>query len=310
MITKVDRKSMVINESGRSSDFITPSFGFGCLYKCAYCYMRRHQPNGVSIAKNVTEILTAINNHSIFLPEKSEAINNSTGIKKQSLLQTSPKYWTYDISCNEDFALHAKHHQWERIFDFFKNDQRILGTFATKYVNDKLLDYNSNKKIRIRFSLMPEKYRQILEPNTSTIQKRVVAVNRFIEAGYQVHLNFSPVIVHPGSGPLYKELFKFVDKSIHNEYKCEVKSEVIFLTHHQIMHDLNLEENSEAEKLLWKPELQEFKTTSYGNKQVLRYKWQNKKKYIEQFKKFHSSIIPWNTIRYCFIFLLFLYLNI
>ena len=43
----VNRKSMIIRESGRSSDFITPSFGYGCLYKCNYCYMRRHSKHGL-----------------------------------------------------------------------------------------------------------------------------------------------------------------------------------------------------------------------------------------------------------------------
>jgi DNA repair photolyase len=59
----VNRKSMIIRESGRSSDFITPSFGYGCLYKCTYCYMRRHVKNGVTIASNTHEILDALDRH-------------------------------------------------------------------------------------------------------------------------------------------------------------------------------------------------------------------------------------------------------
>ena len=63
MIKKVTRKSMTIRESGRSTDFITPSFGHGCLYNCSYCYMKRHKPEGLTIANNPNEILTAVNNH-------------------------------------------------------------------------------------------------------------------------------------------------------------------------------------------------------------------------------------------------------
>jgi len=59
----ITRKTMTIRESGRSSDYITPSFGFGCLYKCEYCYMRRHLPNGLTIAKNTNEIIDAIARH-------------------------------------------------------------------------------------------------------------------------------------------------------------------------------------------------------------------------------------------------------
>ncbi len=51
MITEVTRKTFTIRESGRSTDFITPSFGHGCLYDCSYCYMKRHKPDGLTIAK-------------------------------------------------------------------------------------------------------------------------------------------------------------------------------------------------------------------------------------------------------------------
>lgn len=35
MVTQVTRKSMMIRPSGRSTDFISPSFGHGCLYNCS-----------------------------------------------------------------------------------------------------------------------------------------------------------------------------------------------------------------------------------------------------------------------------------
>jgi len=106
MIEKVIRKSMIIRPSGRSTDFISPSFGYGCLYNCSYCYMKRHKFEGLDIAKNTMNILTEINNHSMF------AIVDKPN-------QTHEKFITYDISCNEDFALHAIYHEWEKIFDFF-----------------------------------------------------------------------------------------------------------------------------------------------------------------------------------------------
>ena len=65
-------------------------------------------------------------------------------------------FTTYDISCNEDFCLHAKYHQWEDIFEFFRDHPIAMGSFATKFVNKKLLSFNPEGKIRIRFSLMPE----------------------------------------------------------------------------------------------------------------------------------------------------------
>ena len=58
MIKEINRKSMIIRPSGRSTDFISPSFGHGCLYNCSYCYMKRHKHKGLDIAKNTMDILT------------------------------------------------------------------------------------------------------------------------------------------------------------------------------------------------------------------------------------------------------------
>lgn len=284
MIKKVFRKSMLIRPSGRSTDYISPSFGYGCLYNCTYCYMKRHKPSGLDIARNIGDILTEINSHAYF--DVTEKPN-----------QTHEKYITYDISCNEDFALHAKYYNWEHIFRFFKNHDIAMGSFATKYVNEELLSYNPEEKIRIRFSLMPQIYSDQLEQNTSKITDRINAINDFIEAGYDVHINFSPVIVVDGWLEEYSMLFKEVDSIV--KYKNKVKAEVIFLTHNVEKHNYNVENNLPGEELLWFPELQEKKISQYGGDNI-RYEHNKKQQYIEDFKSVHGRIIPWNKIRYIF----------
>lgn len=286
MVEKVIRKSMLIRPSGRSTDFISPSFGYGCLYECTYCYMKRHKPDGLTISTNTGDILTAINNHAWF-----------TDVQKPN--QTHESYITYDISCNEDFALHLKYHDWQRIFKFFKDHPIAMGSFATKYVNDKLLEYNPEGKIRIRFSLMPQEYSTQLEPKTSQIFSRIKAINKFIEAGYDVHVNFSPVIVDKDWLIKYKQLFEELDHYVNPKYKDSVKAEVIFLTHNVDKHQANLANGLSGEDLIWKPKLQEPKISQYGGNN-LRYKAKNKAKYIKEFTELHDKIIPWNTIRYIF----------
>lgn len=284
MITEVKRKTFTIRPSGRSTDFISPSFGYGCLYQCSYCYMKRHQPEGLTVATNINDILTEINNHAMFAV-----------VDKPN--QTHDEYVTYDISCNEDFALHLRYYPWEYIFDFFKDHPRAMASFATKYVNDKLLSYNAKSKVRIRFSLMPQHYSDLLEPNTSPILDRIKAIDRFIEAGYDVHINFSPVIVHDRWLEHYEYLFKQVEE--HVKHKDLVKAEVIFLTHNKSKHDYNLMYGLKGEHLLWKPEIQENKISQYGGENI-RYKHDLKKEYIKQWTELHDQIIPWNTIRYIF----------
>lgn len=284
LVKNVTRKTFEIRPSGRSTDFITPSFGFGCLYNCSYCYCKRHVDSELTIASNPEDILTAVNNHAMFAV-----------VEKPN--QTHPEYITYDLSCNEDFSLHAKFHKWEYIFDFFKNHPKAMGSLATKYVNDKLCTYNPQGKIRIRFSLMPQHYSDLLEPNTSSILERIKAIDRFIEAGYDVHINFSPVIVHDRWLQHYEYLFKQVNE--HVSYKELVKAEVIFLTHNEEKHKRNLIYGTPGEHLIWKPEIQEDKISQYGGKNI-RYKRDLKAKYIKEWTDLHDEIIPWNTIRYIF----------
>ncbi len=272
---------MLIRPSGRSTDFISPSFGFGCLYDCSYCYMKRHLSEGLNVATNTGDILTAINNHSMFLPPK---LPN----------QTDPVYYTYDISCNEDFALHAKYHDWKWIFTFFKDHPIAKGSLATKYVQKAFLEFNPNQKIRIRFSLMPENMRSMLEPNTSTILDRIKAIDVFQSCGYEVHINFSPIVVYDNWLGDYEQLFKLVNRYVSN--KDNVLAECIFLTHNKKKHLLN---PKQGEEFIWTPHNQETKTSQYGGHNI-RYRHDLKRTYIREFVELHGSIIPWNKIRYIF----------
>ena len=281
----VRRKAMKIRESGRSSDFITPSFGFGCQYKCNYCYMRRHLKNGLTIANNTGEIINEIDKH-----VKSQQWPKTPN-------QTHKNFYTYDFSCNEDYVKHAQYHVWRELFDYFKNSDRAMGTAATKYVNYDLLDYNPNNKVRIRFSLMPQHLSDLLEPGTSKIIDRIQAIDEFIKAGYDVHINYSPIIVYDNWLNDYSELFNIVSKNVQS--KEIVLSECIFLTHNEGMHEHNVSKNTKGEDLLWTPDIQEAKVSQYGGNNI-RYNWFYKKKYIEQFKYMHTNSIPWNKIRYIF----------
>ena len=283
----VTRKAMLIRPSGRSSDYITPSFGFGCMYKCSYCYMRRHVPNGLTIANNQEDILIEIEKHCEKLPWRK--VPN----------QTHKEYYTYDFSCNEDYILHAQYHEWRMLFDYFKYHEKTMGTAATKYVNKDLLDYDADRKIRIRFSIMPQVLSDKLEPGTSKIIDRIKAINDFYEAGYDVHINYSPIIMYDNHKDDYYKLFKLVDNIVDNNIKQKVKAECIFMTHNEKMHNYNIKHNVKGEEYLWKPNIQETKISQYGSKNI-RYQYNIKRNYINAFLMNHENVIPWQEIRYIF----------
>lgn len=248
--------------------------------------MKRHKQEGLDIATNVGSILTEISNHAWFAE-----------VDKPN--QTDPEYITYDIACNEDFALHAKHHEWQRIFQMFVDHPHAKATLATKIIPYDFLEYNPKGKVRIRFSLMPQILKDELEPNTPNITSRIAAIDMFKSAGYDVHINFSPVVVFDGWLDHYKQLFKYVDEMVDSKYKSEVLAEVIFLTHNGEKHLYNTRNDLPGEHVLWVPEIQEAKTSEYGGKNI-RYRRDLKAGYIDQFKKIHDEVIPWNKIRYIF----------
>ena len=281
-ITKIAKQSKVVNFSVQKNENY---FANGILTH--NCYMKRHKPEGLTIAKNTMDILTEINSHAFFADVEKP---NQTG-----------DYITYDISCNEDFALHAKYHDWKTIFKFFRDHPLAMGSFATKYVNKELLTFGPEGKIRIRFSLMPYELMEHLEPNTSKLYERLRAIYEFRNAGYQVHLNFSPVIVHDNWLQHYESLFKTIASFAKNDGwdHDAVKAEVIFLTHNEEKHWYNVANKLPGEEFLYTPKIQEQKISQYGGTNI-RYEHRRKQDYIRQFTELHDRFIPWNTIRYIF----------
>ena len=88
-----------------------------------------------------------------------------------------------------------------------------------------------------------------------------------------------------------------VDETVDD--KKNVLAEVRFLTHNISKHIYNLENHKKAEELLWKPSVQETKTSNYGGKNI-RYQKDFKSNLINDFEYYHYRIVPWNTIRYIF----------
>ena len=284
LVTRDVRKTFKIRASGRSTDFISPSFGYGCLYNCSYCYMKRHKDKGLSVAVNTGDILTEINNHAYFTP-----------VDKPN--QTHPQFTTYDISCNEDFALHAKYHEWQKIFEFFRDHPVAMGSFATKFVNPQLTTFDPKGKIRIRFSIMPQHKSDLHERGTSKIIDRIKAIAAFIEDCYDVHVNYSPIIIYDGWLQDYEYIFNMMNDYVEN--KSTVLAECIFLTHNYKKHVVNLNRHPKTEVDLWVADKQEIKTSQYGGENV-RYRLGLKSKYIKEFRKLHNKLVPWNKIRYIF----------
>lgn len=282
-------KTLVCRESGRSSDFISPSLANGCFGACAYCYVDRNKPvNPITLFTNTEEVLAAVDEH----------VQKLQWPKLPN--QTHPQYYTYDIGCNSDVSVDASlSDSVQTAVAFFRQHPKAFATFATKFVNPEMLSYDPQKKTRIRFSLLPHKISKMVDVRTDSLEKRLGAINDFYEAGYEVHVNFSPIIVYKGWLEDYRELFEQLNQLVHLKAKEQMSCEGIFLTHNQAQHETNLSINPRAEDLIWAPKIQESKRSQFGGLNV-RYQYQRKAKWISEFKNLQQEVIPWCSIRYIF----------
>jgi DNA repair photolyase len=146
---------------------------------------------------------------------------------------------------------------------------------------------------------MPESIAKIVDVRTSPIAERIAAVNDFVQAGYQVHLNFSPVIVYEGWEKDYQPLFEMIDGTLTLEAKKQLQAEIIFLTHNEQLHEVNLRWHPKAEDLLWRPDLQEVKR-SEGGMLNLRYKAAWKRTWLNRFQAMLAERLPYCGVRYAF----------
>ena len=284
------KKSISTRPNSRSSHFVAPSLANGCAMSCIYCYVPRRKgyANPITIFVNIEQILRHLERHA-----------GKQGMKFD-LDQIDDRYWVYDIGENSDCSVDAMLSNNVRdTIELFKKLPNAKASFATKYVNDELLGYDPKRKARIRFSLMPEKISRILDVRTSSVSERIRAISRFVSAGWEVHINFSPVVFYENWLQDYDLLFEEINDSLTDEAKHQLKSEVIFLTHNEKLHEVNLQWHPKGESIIWRPELQETKYSQTGGRN-LRYKRNLKPQFIMEFKELLSLRLPYCRIRYIF----------
>jgi spore photoproduct lyase len=281
-IIEQSTKTLKTRDNGRSSDAISPNFIYGCLGGCmkSYCYVGRYNHDKVYVNTNVFNILSSVNNwvHYQEWPKKPN--------------QCDDKYYVIDIGCSTDVPLMSKHYNWQKVFDYFNIYDMAKSTFATKYPT-KFLPNNYDLtpgKHRIRVSLMPQIYSDILEPGTDKIVDRIAEIPK-LQQVMEVHINFSPIIYTDGWLGEYRKLFQQL-----KDAGVDVKCECIFLTHNIQQHQRNSEI---VQDLIWRPDIQESKDSQYAPDNI-RYKHTLKKEMVKDFVSLYSEFFNPSNIRYIF----------
>ena len=265
MIKYQKTKTLTTKDNNNSANCIAPNIIYGCFGGCVdtYCYMSRYNGHRVFVNENVDEIFQYV-------------VEWEKGFSKVPD-QQDPIYTMVDIACNTDLVLMQKHipgglHDYLKRYD---DHHQLNTTMATKYPSLLKLDVTKfNKKPRVRVSLMPQVYANILEPKMQKTQLRIKEIQRLKDLGWEVHINYSPLVFYPGWKDEYQELFHMVS-AIAGENKCEV----IALTNHA---------NQMAKA---SPEAQELMRRAYEKKNekgIMRYPIKHKTRLLEEFKQLYS----------------------
>ena len=283
-------KAPRLRPNGRSSDFIAPSQSNGCAMSCAYCYVPRRKgyANPITVFANIEQILRATERH---IARQGP---------KPGPNQCDPVDWVYDIGENSDCSVDA----WvsDNVRDYIELFGRTEGakaSFATKAVNRDLLELDPRGATRVRFSLMPRGHSRLVDVRTHPVEHRLAAIDDFVAAGYEVHVNLSPVIVCDGWLAAWEELLGELDAAVGPAARAQMAAEIIFLTHNDRLHEVNLGWHPRAEELLWTPETQEPKRSQTGGWNV-RYRRGWKGARVRELLALIERRTPWLRVRYAF----------
>lgn len=284
------KKSLSARPNGRSANWIAPSTANGCAMACAYCYVPRRKgyANPITVFTNIEQITGYLRRHVARQGTKPEPD------------QADPESWVYDLGENSDCSVDAL--VSDNVADLvatFRELPTAKASFATKYVNRQLLDLDPAGRTRIRFSVMPEDDARVLDVRTSRVAARIAAVDDFVEAGYEVHLNLSPVVLRDGWEGAWAALLQRLDDELSPAAKAQAAAEVILLTHNRDLHEVNLGWHPQAEDLLWRPELQQPKRSQNGQDNV-RYRNDIKRDGVRRLYRLVEQHAPWLRIRYAF----------
>ena len=284
------KKSLTARPNGRSSNFVAPSTANGCAMACAYCYVPRRKgfSNPVTVFANIEQICRYTARHVA-----------RQGVKTAPD-QVDPAAWVYDIGENSDCSVDARISANVRdLVDTFRGLPTAKASFATKHVNRDLLEWDPQGHTRVRFSLMPDSDSKLLDVRTDRIADRIAAVDDFVAAGYEVHVNLSPVVVREGWLHDWADLLDQLADGTGQAFKDQAAAEIIFLTHNEALHEVNLRWHPRAEDLLWTPKTQQPKTSQTGGRNV-RYRNGFKGHQVRQLTQLIADRAPWLRVRYAF----------
>lgn len=296
--------------NGRSTDFLPGlMMSQGCGFGCTYCYTERHfQNNFPKLYGDVFGVVGMIREVMGNLPYWREKMLVATkrDFERHRDAKHGP-FVTFDLGCDSDCVLDnqmTQHAEYEghvvEIMNQIADIPEAMTSFATKSadVDPFISGCEHPERHRIRTSLMPEHHRKVLEINTSPIIERLQAVNKLVAAGFEAHINLSPIVVTKNFVEEYRSLLKLVDDTLSAEAKKQLAYEVIFLTHSEAQFDSVPGYAPKAHTMMVDGPCELVPKPNKPN--VLSYSRKDKSWLKDAMRMFFAEFTPYARVRYMF----------
>lgn len=296
--------------NGNSTDFL-PGLMMtqGCGFGCTYCYTERHYTNNYpKLYSDVYNVVAMVQQTIEQLPQWRQKMMDVTGRDFEMHRDIRHGDWvTFDLGCDSDCVLDnqmtAHEHYPGHVVDIMNQISLIPGamtSFATKSAafDNFIKHVERPSHHRIRLSLMPESHRTTLEITTSSILDRLDAVNRLVDAGFQVHLNLSPIVVTEEYSQEYPQLLQLINSKLSERAKSQLAYEIIFLTHTDGQFAMVDAYAPKAHTMMTHGPIP--LVPKPNKKNVLSYSQKDKKYLKNQLRSWISEYTPYGRVRYCY----------
>lgn len=299
-----------LDPNGRSTDFLPGNMlGYGCRFMCSYCYVDRRDPATFpKLYDDALEVVSLIRSTMDNLPEARALYKKNCN--KDLERYRDPKhgnYVTFDLGCDSDCTLDnqltANQDYPGHIIDIINQVSEVpeaMISFATKSaeIDSFITSIKNPQMCRIRLSLMPEHHRQILEMNTSKIIDRLAAINKLVDAGFEVHINLSPIVVTPQFEAEYNALLKLVNETLTDKAKNQLAYEIIFLTHSPTLYEAVPQYAPKAHEMMVNGPLE--LVPKWNKPNVYSYSKSDKNLLKQVVSKLIAKHTPYARVRYMF----------
>lgn len=217
------RKTHKYVENHKVSDYLVPYTSSGCTAMCLYCYLVCNY--------NKCAYLRLFVNREQMLDR----------LIKQAKKANKPR--TFEIGSNSDLVLEntITGNLCYTINRFSAEGEGKL-TFPTKFhMVEPLLNLDHRGKVIFRMSVNPQPIISKIELGTSSLEKRIEAVNQMCEAGYPCGLLIAPVILTEDWKELYIGLLQELKEKLTEKMKQQMFLEMILMTYSYVHRAINSE---------------------------------------------------------------------